>query len=618
MRLKTERQTVANTSIGTAWIQIKPSTKGLRQAISSELNSGSSDAGEEAGSKWSSGFAAKMGAVAGIAQSVFSKVAGVISSAFSSGIERASVLSNYTNIMSNLNIAQEDAQASINKMADKLTGLPTALDDAALAVQRFTSKNSDVAKSTDMFLALNNALIAGGASSVVQAQALEQISQAYAKGKPDLVEWRSIMQSMPAQAQQIAKSFDMDAQSLGEALRRGEISMDSFMERIMEMNQVGAEGFAGFEEQAKKSVDTLQNRITVLHQSVTKTIAAALNGEDITPFLDQLVERFNAVAPQLLTAFVKAFVGIVTQIPKIIPPLLQAIVDLLPTIMEGIKELILGIIQMLPQVVPILVQAVPILIRGLIDTLLSPEMLTAVFQGAIQLFTQILLAIPDIIVALIEALPDIIVSIVDFLTNPDNIIMIIKATVQLFMGIVKAVPQIIGALLEAFAKLFSRLWETLKKNFGEFVTRFGDFIKGIFKGAINIVLAFLEEVVNAPIRLLNGFIGLINSAFGWIGVNIGEIGLVQLPRLAQGGVVGGIGTETSDSNVVALSKGEYVIRAAAAKEIGYNNLDRMNATGEIGNTVNNYFTINGYNKSPEELANIISRKIALNTQGVLA
>ena len=604
---------MANTSIGTAWIQIKPSTKGLRQAISSDLNG----AGEEAGNKFSSGFAAKMGAVAGIAQTVFSKVAGVVSSAFSSGIERASVLSNYANVMSNLNVAQEDAQKSIDKMADKLTGLPTTLDDAALAVQRFTSKNSDIAKSTDMFLALNNALIAGGASSTVQAQALEQISQAYAKGKPDLVEWRSIMQSMPAQAQQIAKTFNMDAQSLGEALRRGTVSMDEFMQRVMELNTEGADGFAGFEEQAKKTVDTIQTRMAVLQQSVTKTIAAALNGDDLTPFLDQLVERFNAVAPQLITAFLKAFAGIASRLPEVLPPIIQAIVDMLPELIQAFNQLIVGLLNALPQILPIILNAIPTIIQAIISTLLSPETLSALLNAAVQMFVQIQLAIPQMIVALINALPDIITNIVDFLTNPDNIIMIGKAGIELFLGLVKAVPQILGALANAFAELFKRLWEKVKNFFSDFVAQFGETIAGIFKKAINAVLEFIENFINAPIRLINGFIDLINSAFGWIGVNIGQIGLIHLPRLARGGIVDGVGTDTSDSNIVALSKGEYVIRAAAAREIGYDNLERMNSTGEVGGTINNYFTINGYQKSPEELATIISRKIAFNTQGVI-
>ena len=44
----------------------------------------------------------------------------------------------------------------------------------------------------------------------------------------------------------------------------------------------------------------------------------------------------------------------------------------------------------------------------------------------------------------------------------------------------------------------------------------------------------------------------------------------------------------------------------------------MNETGEVsGGGQTNYFTINGYNKSPEELANIISRKIAFNQRGVI-
>lgn len=48
------------------------------------------------------------------------------------------------------------------------------------------------------------------------------------------------------------------------------------------------------------------------------------------------------------------------------------------------------------------------------------------------------------------------------------------------------------------------------------------------------------------------------------------------PGLATGGRVYGIGTETSDSNPYMLSKDEYVLKASAAKAIGYANLDRLN------------------------------------------
>ncbi|MBX7444696.1 MULTISPECIES: phage tail tape measure protein [unclassified Arthrobacter] len=48
------------------------------------------------------------------------------------------------------------------------------------------------------------------------------------------------------------------------------------------------------------------------------------------------------------------------------------------------------------------------------------------------------------------------------------------------------------------------------------------------------------------------------------------------PGLATGGRVYGIGTTTSDSNPYMLSKDEYVLKASAAKAIGYENLDRLN------------------------------------------
>jgi len=48
------------------------------------------------------------------------------------------------------------------------------------------------------------------------------------------------------------------------------------------------------------------------------------------------------------------------------------------------------------------------------------------------------------------------------------------------------------------------------------------------------------------------------------------------PGLATGGRVYGVGTTTSDSNPYMLSRDEYVLKASAAKAIGYENLDRMN------------------------------------------
>ena len=126
------------------------------------------------------------------------------------------------------------------------------------------------------------------------------------------------------------------------------------------------------------------------------------------------------------------------------------------------------------------------------------------------------------------------------------------------MGLVEAIPRILGAIFGAFGKLFSGLWELLKNSFGDFVAKFGEFIGGIFKGAINGILTFIENFINAPIDLLNGFIGLINSAFGWIGVNLGYINRIQLPRLEQGGIIPG-DSYSGDHVLARVNSGEMVI-----------------------------------------------------------
>lgn len=100
-----------------------------------------------------------------------------------------------------------------------------------------------------------------------------------------------------------------------------------------------------------------------------------------------------------------------------------------------------------------------------------------------------------------------------------------------------AVPQILGALIGAFGQLVGNLWDAIRNMFGEFAANFGNFIGGIFKNAINGVLTFIENIINGPIDIINGFIGAINDAFGFIGVNLGKLDRIQLPRLAQGGVV---------------------------------------------------------------------------------
>lgn len=250
----------------------------------------------------------------GIASLIKSTILGNIDAA----IKRVDTLSNYSRVMSNLGVGSVQANASIQKLSNKLIGLPTTLDDASGAVQRFTSVNGNISRSTDMFLALNNAILAGGASSEIQKSALEQLSQSYAKGKPDMFEWRSAMTAMPAQMKQVAEAMGfVNASALGEALRNGTVSMDQFMNTLMQLNTQGINGYQSFEEQARNATGGISTSIANMRTAIVRCMSDVMNTigqSNIAGFFTNIAKAINSCVPYVVafTKVVMVAVGYLT------------------------------------------------------------------------------------------------------------------------------------------------------------------------------------------------------------------------------------------------------------------------------------------------------------------
>ena len=276
----------------------------------------------------------------------------MITDSIDGAVSRIDTLNNFPKVMSNLGISAKDSAKVINELSDELTGLPTSLDEAALSVQRLTSKNGDVKKSKELFLALNNAILAGGASTEIQATAMEQISQAYAKGKPDMMEWRALQTAMPAQLKQVSTAMLSNKEALnkyikaaqeyskanpmssiadelleqlmavkkgtgdmttavGTGLRAGVISMDDFMNQIVTMNKKGVKGFKSLEEQARNSTGGIKTNITNMKTAITRGTASMMTS------LDKGLKKANlgGIAEQI-NSFGKNFEKVLKRIGK--------------------------------------------------------------------------------------------------------------------------------------------------------------------------------------------------------------------------------------------------------------------------------------------------------------
>lgn len=221
-----------------------------------------------------------LGAMMQVGMSAVSTTMRSMTSNIGAAVSRYDQLNNFPKVMKNLGIESKASNAALKQINKGIKGLPTTLDSATRGVTRFTSSNGNIKKSTKYFLAMNNAIIAGNQSTEIQSSAIEQLSQAYSKGKMDMMEWRSIQTAIPGQLNQIAKAMGVSTNELGEGLRNGTISMDEFMDTMVKLDKEGVDGFASFAEQAKDSVGGVRVAFTNLSTAVTRGIANCIGSTD--------------------------------------------------------------------------------------------------------------------------------------------------------------------------------------------------------------------------------------------------------------------------------------------------------------------------------------------------
>lgn len=541
---------MATANIGRAYIQIVPSLNDFQNKVQSELKKSGQSGGNAFKEGFTSGTVAIGTFLGNVATKAFDAVANGLRNSVSGAIQRVDELNKFAPSLSNIGVAADDADAAINKMSERLVGLPTTLDDAASSVKLFTSANGDVGKSTDYFLALNDALIAGNAPLERQSEAVRQMSEAYSRGKPDMKEWRILMETMPGQLNQVAEAMGYgsnNAQALGEDLRKGEVSMDDFMQAMVKLDQEGADGLKSLEEQARTASGSIQTSQQVMQAAISRGVGGvitALQGEDkainkamessgkvIEGILSGNADKMKAGA-EGLTAAIESFGQTAPEkIKQIIQSLSTFISTYFPTIfpvlVESVVNIALAIVEALPELVKVIVDQIPMIINTLVENLLNAETIKTLVLAAIEIVLAIVEALPDIIQALIDALPIIIDTIVSVLLDPEVIEKLLEAGIKLIIGLAKgiiaavpqiliAIGQIVTSILGAIVNLVSQLPEMGKR-----------LIEGLWNG-INDAVSWITEKIkgfcNSVLDAIKGFFGIHSPSTVFrdqIGRNIG-------------------------------------------------------------------------------------------------
>ena len=151
---------------------------------------------------------------------------------------------------------------------------------------------------------------------------------------------------------------------------------------------------------------------------------------------------------------------------------------------------------------------------------------------------------------------------------------------------------------KAFGKVgefFGGIWNTIKKQFSEIGQKVGKAVSDAFKKAINWVLEKAIGIINGFIKTINGAIKIINKIPG---VNIKELKLLDVPKLARGGVVDSatlamIGERGKEAVVPLENNTEWMDKLA--EKLGNNNNTPSKIVLMLDGKELGYATINSIN-----------------------
>lgn len=237
-------------------------------------------AGVDAAQGYAKGFSSKAGAIMGIVSSVTTQAMSAITGSIASAVNRVDTIANFPKIMQSVGYSADDARVTIERLSAGIDGLPTSLDAIVGTVQKIAPVSSSLSAATDVALAFNNALLAGGKSQEVMSSAFEQYSQMLSTGRVDMQSWRILAQAMPGQLNQIAKALlgaNANQADLYKAMQSGAISFTDFNNAIVRLNSEGLPGYASFAEQAKVATESIGTAWTNVQNRINKAVAKVID-----------------------------------------------------------------------------------------------------------------------------------------------------------------------------------------------------------------------------------------------------------------------------------------------------------------------------------------------------
>ena len=357
---------------------------------------------------------------------------------------------------------------------------------------------------------------------------------------------------------------------------------------------------------------TASERMKLAFDNVKETVGAALMpafaslAEAMIPIAEQIAPVLGNAITELVPSF-QEFAGFIPKVVEALVPLIPSLLDIAGAILDLAVELMPVFIEVLDTIVPILEDLIPLFldlfeqaikpiipaVMDLVEALgplvakifpLFAELLEILIPPLLTLLEELIIPLIPVVLELIEAflplLEDVLPVLVDILKTivfpvllflADLFKVILIGAMDTFKGALDTV----GAVIGAFSEGFRSVWQGISDFIRDTINGILGFIQGLVNGVIDGVNAVIRAINRIKVTVPDWVPGLGGKSFGF---NLPTLGRVNIPKLAEGGVVmpkpGGV-----LANLAEAGKPEAIIP-----------LDRF---GQMGETTNNFtITVN--------------------------
>jgi len=553
-------------NIGTAYVQIVPTAKGISGKIEQELGG----AGKSAGQSFSTSFGSVLkgaGKIASLAVSAASTaVGGIVKSAVSSfgeyeqlaggvekifdGMDTSKIINDASKAYKDLGLSANQYLATINDVGATFAstmGAEAGYNTAKKGLQAISDYASGTGKDVDL------------------------LSQKFTMITRSTSSYQSIADQFSGILPATSAAFLEQAQNAGILEKKyknlTEVPIDKYQQAVTEMLGKGVAALNLTGNTAAEAEGTFTGSLAMMQGAWSNLMTGmASDSADLPALINNLVESATAFAGNAMPMVQQALAGISALISQIAPivasELPTMITSILPGLLSSGVQIVEALGQGLLQAIPALMPSVIEIINSLMQTFL--QMAPQILQVGVDIILQLAQGITEALPTLIPAITDAVLQIVTMFTDPNTLTSLIQAGIDLMLALLDGLMQALPQIIEALPTIIQNLCDALTTNLPIIIEAANQVVSAIVENLPTIMQALIDAAPQIIESLMNAVIecGPQLLAAGPILTAQLVLGIVQcLPQFLE------LGRQVVDSIIQGLANAYVKLTSEGPKMI---------------------------------------------------